>query len=253
VANLITGRATSAVFFTLDNVVRRIKPERQAFYKETTGSVPPTPCKPGDQEIIESVVKWIVARCAATNSIAIGLDMAPYIGQGHASIDGYQVITDELILMLKKCGMPLVEVFTCPHVAKEEPVYDQSGRIVHTDFLPLCECRFPERKLVEMACAIHKVRVFKDVNKFRVLGESILVGVDEDARQCSIFKCGMDWQHAEAIKNGSVEYKNLITHSPTSRSMPPCCRPNSTSRHSRGRSNDGERESHDGTRGPVGD
>jgi hypothetical protein len=206
-----------AVFFELDNVIRRLKPGIAGLYVEKFGAVPPAPVDLGEQEVIPEVARFIATRCLETGAKPIGLDMAPYLGHTHdgkpiVPMEAYKQILGELKHLLADFGVRDAKFLYCPHPAREVPQYGKAGEILNHELHPLCNCRFPNHGLLYQACKVHEITHFDDKGEFAILKPSCMIGNSVEAREVSIVGSSMEFFWVEGILNGSVHYEGMITH-----------------------------------------
>lgn len=203
-----------AVFFTLDGVVRRIRPEVARDYMQEYGEVPPAPVHVGEQELILKVVDYIKAKCDETGAIPIALDMAPYVEGGVMPIDNYKNVLAETVVMLREAGLLGVKAMFCPHTPELVETWDETGTIKAVQAKPKCGCRFPNDGLIRKAAQVHGISVLNDIAKgaYRVLPPSFMIGNDGEARAASIERSSMSFTWVEGILNGSILYRDMTTH-----------------------------------------
>lgn len=200
----------SVVFFELDGVIRRIRPDRAKAYIDQYQELPPAPLQVGDQELIERVARWIADYCEQHNCIAIGLDQAPYLAHGFSE-ETYGEIIRELMRMLLEFGVPVKDILWCEHPLLEETVYDEHGNSAVSKTAQ-CQCRFPNEGLIKAAVQKHDVTVFNDRGEYRLFHPSIFVLNSNEARTAAIEKCGLNVQWVEAILTGRAGLLNKAEH-----------------------------------------
>lgn len=200
----------SVVFFELDRVIRRIRPDRARHYVDQYGELPPAPIKVGDQELVEKVARWIRNYCEEHDCIAIGVDQAPYLEDGF-DLDDYHAIIRELMVMLTDYGIPVKDILWCEHKLHEETVYDERGNSAVKKSV-VCPCRFPNPGLLKAAAEKHHVTVFNDRGEFRFFKPSIFVLDSTEARTAAIEQCGLNVQWVEAILTNRVGLKDQAEH-----------------------------------------
>jgi hypothetical protein len=203
----------AALFFTIDQVVRRVRPEVTARYMESHGMAPPVPTAKGEQELLEPVVQYMVRHCQQTRAVPVGLDMAPYLGSGQLSEEQYVEVRDELSGFLQEMGLPKPVWYLCPHQPDPVPVKDPvTGRVERVEFRATCRCRFPQPELIHRACVEQNVRTQFHDDKLRIVPPSVMIGNGPDEREAAVMKCGLDFIWVEAILDGSIYWKEQMDH-----------------------------------------
>jgi hypothetical protein len=203
----------TALFFTIDGVVRRVRADVQQRYLESHGMAPPVPTAKGEQELIEPVVQYMVRHCQQTQAVPIGLDMAPYLGSGQISEEQYVEVRDELTGFLQEMGLPKPTWYLCPHQPDPVPVREPlTGRVERFEFQPTCACRFPQPTLIHRACVEKNVRTHFYEDKLRIAPPSLMIGNTQEEREAAIMKCGLDFVWVEGIIDGSIYWKEQMDH-----------------------------------------
>lgn len=219
-----------AVFFELDNVVRRIRRDVAAEYQDRDGQVPPAPMGLEEQELIWPVVRYIKEKCAQLGAIPIGLDQAPYVERGLMSSDTYKGILAETILMLRDAGVD-AKILYCWHESQAIPTYGKGGEVVDVQYAPRCDCRFPNTMLFKRACKVHGVTHLDDpthrtvnlpkymggkevttTGEFRVLPPSVFIWRDDAAREAATMGVGLNNLHVDNILRGVQDLKDKTTN-----------------------------------------
>lgn len=223
-ANINKVLTQPAVFFELDNVVRRFKSGVAATYAERFGMVPPAPVDLGEQEVIPEVARFIARHCMATGAKPIGLDMAPYLGHklpdGNpvVPIEAYKQILKELKALLDEYGVRDTKFLYCPHPAREVPHFGLDGKKHDSELVPTCACRFPNRQLLYKACKTHDIthwdpeRRLTDASEFGILKPSIMIGNSPESREAAIVGSALEYFWVEGIINGSALLAEQVTN-----------------------------------------
>ena len=201
-----------AIFFTLDGVVRQIKPEVAKDYLSEFGQIPPAPVHVGEQELVVKVVDFIREKMEETGAIPIALDMAPYVEGGVMPIENYKNILAETLVLLREAGLTGVKAYYCPHTPDFIEEFDPATGLRAVKPVPKCKCRFPNDGLIRKAAQNLGISVFNDKGAYRVLPPSFMIGNDQDARAASIEGASMNFTWVEGVINGSVEYRSMTTH-----------------------------------------
>lgn len=210
------------VFFSVDNVVRRVKRSALERYMEMTGALPAVPVLPGDQELILPVIAHIKSLCDDLRAVPIAIDMAPYIEHKQLSLGQYASVLAEFKTMLAEHGLPETKIYTCPHMPEEIIIADpENPSARRVEFKSRCECRFPGNKLIMKACAKHNIRANIDNHgNFRVWPPSVYIGSTKgdpkgaynDEREAIIIRSSMSFIQAGAIIDGSINWQSQIDH-----------------------------------------
>lgn len=208
---IIQKKLKSAIFFELDNVVRRIKPGLQQRYLRERGMIPPAPIK-GEQELVIPVCQHIKKYIDANNVLAIAVDQAPYISQGVMDDDEYHATLDETKKMLADFGIHLADVGVCKHAPKVMPVYDDKGNEVDVLTEPQCHCRFPNPGLLDAFTEIHKLNHIKQGKYIQLRRPSYGIGATQEFRDAMVLHMNCSYDDARYILSGRAELPSLITH-----------------------------------------
>jgi histidinol phosphatase-like enzyme len=201
------------LFFTLDGVVRKMRPEVTQRYVETYSMAPPVPTAKEEQEIIEPVVNYMVRHCEQTKAIPIGIDMAPYLQSGQISEEQYLAVRDELTGILQEMGLPKPVWYLCPHQPTPVPIHNPvTGQLERHEFQATCPCRFPQPELIHRACVEQNIftQIYQD--KLRIAPPSVMIGNSQDEREAAIMKCGLNFIWVEGILDGSIYWNEQTTH-----------------------------------------
>lgn len=208
----ILNQHRPAVFFSVDNVVRRVKPSASMLHVERHGMAPPVPVEVGEQELIVPVVEYIKKMCEERRAVPIALDMAPYIESKQLSQDQYFAVLAEFKQMMFEFGLTEMKYYVCPHAPEEIPICDPgTGKVVRHEFKPACRCRFPNNELIQRACAENGIHADTDkFGAFRVFPPSEFIGDDQEQREVSVMRSHMNFTWVQAILDGSIYWAGMV-------------------------------------------
>lgn len=214
----ILNSRRSAVFFSVDRTVRRVKAEVLRNYIDLNGEAPPVPVKVGDQELILPVVEHIKKLCDEMHAIPVAIDMAPYIESKEISEHQYLAVLSEFKGLMAEHGLDNMKYYMCPHMPKADADLIAPTRF---DYKPDCVCRFPNNNLIRKACTDLNIKASTDeYGAFRVWPPSLFIGNSKDdlggayhdEREAAAMRSQMNFIQVGAILDGSINWGDLIGH-----------------------------------------